>query len=200
MTEGSEAFSVTEQKPTVMAEKNWFILHVKKGSEKKLIKQLTSAGVEYFIPVYKTKNSGRRSTQWAPLFASYVFAKTQPVNCMELKKLTGVINLVYWISEPAIVQEKEVNLLRTFLTENLFVRLDKIAIDVSKEASISIADKGAYNGKIYSQSTKTLQLPTLGYSIVATTPKAQVRVITEVAEKHLHMDESMLADMVVAGQ
>ena len=52
-----------------------------------------------------------------PLFKGYVFVALHEGNKWEIKKVNGILNFVYWLGKPAVVQETEILKIRKFLQE-----------------------------------------------------------------------------------
>lgn len=52
-----------------------------------------------------------------PLFPSYIFVKCAEADLYKLLRIPGVSRIVYYNGKPAIVREKELDSIRTFLEE-----------------------------------------------------------------------------------
>ena len=106
--------------------KKWFALYTRPRWEKKVSSVLEAKGVECWCPLKKTQKqwSDRKKIVEEPLFTSYVFVRIDDLEKSVVLMTDGIINFVYHIGKPAIIRDKEIDLIKKFLSE--------------KEASISV--------------------------------------------------------------
>ncbi len=99
--------------------KKWYVVYTKPRWEKKVAVQLTEKGIENYCPLNRvTKNwSDRKKIVLEPLFKGYVFLATEPGNKWDAKTTEGILNFVHWLGKPAVIKEKEINIIRKFLQE-----------------------------------------------------------------------------------
>ena len=59
----------------VTVTEEWHVLHTKSRQEKVLAKELTSMGIDHYLPILKSVryHGGRKAVVEAPMFSSYVF-------------------------------------------------------------------------------------------------------------------------------
>lgn len=104
-----------------MSENNsyWYAVYTKPRWEKKVAKLLDEKGVENYCPLNKVIKqwSDRKKVVLEPVFKSYVFVKIAENLKWELKKVSGVLNFVYWLGKPAIIKEEEIITIKKFLNE-----------------------------------------------------------------------------------
>ena len=98
---------------------NWFALYTKPRAEKKVNERLQAMGVECYLPLHRAPHiwSDRVKLVDKPLFSSYIF-----VQCIESKLLSflhvyGVLRIVYYCGRPAVVRQKEIDAIRSFLEQ-----------------------------------------------------------------------------------
>jgi hypothetical protein len=157
----------------------WYLVYTKPGSEKKVSETLTRKKIENYSPVNSISGKwGDKKFKEAPLFKGYVFVKTTEHFHHELKKVSGVINLVYWMGKPVCIKNMEVKAIRLFLSEYSDVSLEKTTIksdinshgflDTEQEAPmITIKNKKA-----------SITLASIGYVLSAAAESTSVRVIS----------------------
>jgi transcription antitermination factor NusG len=106
--------------------KKWFALYTKPRWEKKVSNVLELKGVECWCPLKKTQKqwSDRKKIVEEPLFTSYVFVHIEETEKSAVLSTDGIINFVYHVGKPAIIRDKEIEIIKKFLSE--------------KEASITI--------------------------------------------------------------
>src|SRR3954454_19368156 len=119
----------------------WYVVYTKAGLEKKVSEVLTRKKIETYSPCTSTsKNwSDNRKVKETPLFKNFVFVRTTEPDLSELKKINGVVNLVYWMGTPVCIKNHEVKTMRLFLSEYSNVSIEKTAI---KAGSLISSDAG----------------------------------------------------------
>jgi transcription antitermination factor NusG len=113
---------VTEVKRSfAMSENNthWYAVYTKPRWEKKVANLLDEAGIENYCPLNKVVKqwSDRKKVVLEPVFKSYVFVKIADKLKWELKKVNGILNFVYWLGKPAVINENEIITIKKFLNE-----------------------------------------------------------------------------------
>lgn len=138
----------------------WYVVYTRQGMEVKVDRELQRRGIESYCPVNKMQNkwwSFKRSSD-QPLFTSYVFVKLMEKDVAALKKINGVVNVLYWLGKPAVVKEHDIHMIRDFLTNHTHVSVEKTSV------------KGfnyVYGSSSNLSENLKLELPTLGYRVVA---------------------------------
>ena len=99
--------------------KNWYVLYVKPKNEKKVAERLSSHQLDVYCPMIKEVKqwSDRKKTIEAPLFKSYVFVNSVEADIKDVYHCRNVIGYVNWLGKPAVIQDKEINAIRDFLSE-----------------------------------------------------------------------------------
>src|ERR1043166_3966833 len=109
--------------------KNWYALYTKPGCEKKVANLLSRKNVENFCPLKRNIN-GRKKVTVEPLFNSYVFVQvSDSAEMQSIRATDSVINFVYWLGKPAIIQNEEIEIIRQFVNEYTNVKMEKIPFD-----------------------------------------------------------------------
>lgn len=136
---------------------NWYVIYTKSRSEKMVADKLVKAGTEVFCPLLKRKKLWSDRWKWVeePLFRSYCFVRLEDQYRDRIFSVPGVVRYVYHCGKPAIIREKEMDLLKSWLAEydhesiqaeNLNVN-DRIRIHsgalMDKEAEV-LESKGNY--------------------------------------------------------
>ncbi len=97
----------------------WFILYTKSRNEKKVAEILQKRGVEVFCPLVKRTRqwSDRKKIIEEPLFKSYVFVNMEERERAVVFGTPGIVNFVFWLGKPAILQDYELENIRLMLKE-----------------------------------------------------------------------------------
>jgi transcription antitermination factor NusG len=98
----------------------WFAIYTKSRSEIKVFKRISDAGYESFLPLITEIRqwSDRKKKVESPLIKSYVFVKVRKKDLVAIYNISGVVNVLKHLGEPAIVTEMEINNLR-IITNNI---------------------------------------------------------------------------------
>ncbi len=102
-----------------MSEKKWYVVYSKPRWEKKIDAALVNKGIESWCPISTIQKqwSDRKKTIEEPIFRSYVFVHLDETEKYEVLITPGVLNFVYYLGEPAVVREVEIELMKKFLLE-----------------------------------------------------------------------------------
>lgn len=153
-----------------MNERNWHLIYTKPGTERKVTEALTRKGIASYLPV---TNSGkpRISTKKGsvPVFRDYVFAFLADTQATQVMKTDGVINFVYWLGNPVVVRESDIQLLRDFLAEHNKVRVETTKVNPKEMVRIvtsPVVEQDLLNHLTH-RSTVRINIPSIGYMIVA---------------------------------
>ena len=117
---------------------NWFVLYTKSRCEKAVAEKLSLSGIEVYCPLLRTKKLWSDRWKWVeePLFRSYCFVQIEDADREKVFSIPGVVRYLYHCGKPAIVRDKEMALLKSWLMEydhesiqaGQFNRSDKIRI------------------------------------------------------------------------
>ena len=98
---------------------NWYVIYTKSRSEKMVADKLAKAGIEVFCPLLKRKKLWSDRWKWVeePLFRSYCFVRLEDSDRDNIFSVPGVVRYVFHCGKPAIIREKEMDLLKSWLAE-----------------------------------------------------------------------------------
>lgn len=161
--------------------KKWYAVYTRPRWEKKVAEALTRSRIENYCPLNKVVRqwSDRKKIVNVPLFTSYVFVNVSEKELFSLKQITGVVNLVYWLGKPAVINEYEITAVKDFLNEHTNVMLQKTSINVSDSVRVLRGPLMAHEGRVLSVKSRTakIALPSLGYLMYVEIDTTNVEVI-----------------------
>jgi transcription antitermination factor NusG len=164
--------------------KNWYVIYTKPRWEKKVYSLLTDKNIEAYCPLNKVRKKWSDRVKWVeePLFKSYVFVRVAEEDQGRVRTAGGVVNFVYWLGKPAIVKNKEIEIIRKFLDDHEEVWAEPV--DLQKDAKVVIR-RGAFMDKEarvvgLDRNKVRVVIESIGYSLVAVLARSNV----EVVEKH----------------
>jgi transcription antitermination factor NusG len=161
--------------------KRWYAIYTKARWEKKVNGVLVEKGVESYCPLNKVRRkwSDRLKTVEEPLFKSYVFVRVGEEEQPKVRMTQGVVNFVYWQGKPAVIKDKEIEVIRKFLHEYK----DVVAkpLDLKPETRVTIRqgifmDKEARIKKVQGNRVQVI-IESIGYSLVAFVDRSNLSMI-----------------------
>lgn len=151
--------------------RNWYAVYTRTQREKKVASILTKRGIKNYLAVNNIigSNANNKKTSRETLFSCYVFIYISEAEMSLVKNIPGLVNFVYWMAKPAIIQREEIEAVRELTSGYHNIRLEKSSVNTSD--SIRIIDEPVISFKENSASVKfqTLKiiLPSLGYTMIA---------------------------------
>src|SRR6185312_85232 len=106
----------------------------------------------------------------------------------ELSRISGVVNLVYWLRKPAVIREEEIDAIRKFTEQYPNVQLEKTAVNVDDKVRIIKGPLITQEGNVIAVKSRTVKiaLPSLGYIMVAEVEKQNVEIIYTNLHREAH--------------
>jgi transcription antitermination factor NusG len=162
-------------------EQKWYAVYTRPRWEKKVAEILTNKKIENYCPLNKVVRqwSDRKKIVLEPLFTSYVFVRTTEKLLFEICKISGVVNLVYWLKKPAVIRNEEIDCIKNFLIDHKNVKLEKCSVNIHDTVRILNGPLMEYEGNVIAvkNATVKISLPSLGYMMIAEVEKTNVKVI-----------------------
>lgn len=163
--------------------KNWYAVYTRPKCEKKVADLLTRKKIEAYCPVTTVIKhwSDRKKSVQEPLFNSYVFVRMDTGEQIPIKQTSGIINLVYWLGQPAVINEEEIETIKEFLQQYENVKLEKASVNCNDRVRITSGPLRHMEGDVLEVRHKTIKvyLPSLGYQLVAEIEKSNIEILPE---------------------
>ncbi|HXB94098.1 MAG TPA: UpxY family transcription antiterminator [Puia sp.] len=159
----------------------WYAVYTRPRWEKKVAEHLAKNKFESYCPLNRVLRQwhDRKKFVQEPLFASYVFVRTEECRHVELSRISGIVNLVYWLRKPAVIREDEIEAIRHFTHQFPNVQLEKTAVNVDDRVRVIKGPLITQEGNIIAVKSRTVKiaLPSLGYIMVAEVEKQHIEII-----------------------
>ena len=99
----------------------WYALYTVSRQEKKVATRLAQLGVEVYCPltIQVRQWSDRKKKVEVPLLPSYVFVNLEPNNREVVFQVSGVVRYLYWLGQPAIIKDAEIETLQKWLQDKV---------------------------------------------------------------------------------
>ena len=96
---------------------NWYVLHTKPRSEKRVEEKLLSLGINAYCP---TRNeirywSDRKKRIQVPVLPSMVLVNINDNEINKVFKCSSVVRYMFWLGRRAIVKQSEIDILKKYL-------------------------------------------------------------------------------------
>jgi transcription antitermination factor NusG len=165
------------------SEKKWYALYTRVRWEKKVAALLTKKNIENYCPQTKVEKqwADRKKVILEPLFTSYVFVRVATIDHSFLRNTDGVVNIVYWLNKPAIIENAEIDTIKQFLDEYTNVSVSKAHVNINDTVKIVSGALTDQVGRVVAVSNTTVKvsLPSLGFIMSAELPVRKVQAIID---------------------
>ncbi|HEV7622230.1 MAG TPA: UpxY family transcription antiterminator [Flavisolibacter sp.] len=156
----------------------WHAIYTRPRWEKKVSNLLIQKGIESYCPLNKVRRkwSDRIKLIEEPLFKSYVFVKINEERKTDVRMTNGVVNFVYWDGKPALIKDKEIQIIKRFLDEYEDVEVRKIDFEPEDRVLIIAGPMMEKEGKIIEIKNKIAKvcIDSLGYLLIAYIDKSKL--------------------------
>jgi transcriptional antiterminator RfaH len=146
---------------------SWHVIYTKPRAEKKVEERLNKFGIEAYCPVKEEIKqwSDRKKKILVPVLPSMVLVNIDEKERNKVFDIPGVVRYMFWLGKHAIVKEKEVDSLKTLLTQNNIVSQDTIALKVGEKIDVNGFENQTGIIKKISPNKIWVVLKNLGYVI-----------------------------------
>lgn len=160
-------------------DENWYAIYTKPRFEKRVAELLSSNNIQNYCPLNNVIKQwhDRKKLVKEPLFTSYVFVKLNERELWKAKSIPGVLNYVYWLGKPAVIQEKEISAIKSFLDIHDDVNIIKTELAIHDKVKINSGLFIDNEGEVLSIKGKQvqIQIPLLNITLVANLNMTEIR-------------------------
>ena len=112
----------------------WYGIYTRLNCEKKVSELLSRRHIENYYPakVVKTNWNFRKKNTEIPLFPCYVFVKAEEHQLELIRNFPDVINFLFWLGEPVVIQDSEIDIMKAISSENADIKIQKTQINLKK--------------------------------------------------------------------
>ncbi|HZG25545.1 MAG TPA: UpxY family transcription antiterminator [Chitinophagaceae bacterium] len=146
----------------------WHIVFTKPRREKKVVELLEKKKIESYCPQNKVSSAltNHKVVSVQLLFPSYVFVRISEDQVNEVLRTSGVINFMYWLKTPAIVPDRDIEMVKYFLSEYENLQVERTEVKVSEASSIIRGTLVSKTGNMPSHCVQAV-LPSLGFVLIS---------------------------------
>ena len=148
----------------------WYVVYTKRYCENKISNFFTRRSIENYVPLNKITKPGfflNTETIEVPLFKTYVFVSLINQHLSVINENKDIINFVFWLGRPVLINEFEIQNIKTFVKKFQNIKLEKTEVKLNKinrEISRIYNNYGEENNYINKISIK---IDSLGYNLIA---------------------------------
>ena len=147
---------------------NWYVLHTKPRSEKKVEEKLLYLGINAYCPTRSEIRfwSDRKKRIEVPVLPSIVLVNINDKDINKVFECPSVIRYMFWLGKRAIVRQSEIDILKKYLTGDYnFINSKLSDIKVGDNFSLSSFnnERGIVNR--ISNNNIWIYLKSIGYSV-----------------------------------
>ena len=146
---------------------NWNVIYTKPRLEKKVAVRLNNLGIEAYCPVREeTKQwSDRKKKILVPVLPSMVLVNIDEKERNEVFDIPGVVRYMFWLGKPAIVNDNEVESLKSLLAQENIVSQNTTTLKVGENIDVPGFENQSGIIKKISNNQIWVVLKNLGYVI-----------------------------------
>lgn len=150
---------------------HWYALYTRPQKERKVALALSKKGIENFCPIISTTDSkfNGKKDGFEPLLNSYVFVYMFESELHKLTSIPGVSSIVYYKSSPAVINSKELDIMKQLTATYSSIKLEKTAVDLNGTVRLVGEPVVAYGENSVSLRHQSLKIyfPSLGFTMTA---------------------------------
>ena len=126
--------------------KKWFVIYTKSNQEIKVTEKLNEMGISCYCPTVTIikQYSDRKKKVLKPLIPSYVFVFIEGGRRNDVFSVFGVVRYMFWLGKPAVVREKEVELMKKYLNGEF----QSVSLTNFTKGQLLKITEGVFAGKI----------------------------------------------------
>lgn len=167
-------------------ERKWFALQTKPRNEKIVLRQIDQKGIETYLPLIEKIRiwSDRKKKIEVPLFSGYIFIHAREDERLEaISNTSGAIRYIYYEKRPAVVSEKEIELIKQALKEPEKIRIEDKKIN---KGDMIIVTHGIFKGmkgfvnEFRGNYKLTVNLEELSYSFSVTLNANEINLLNRI--------------------
>ena len=147
---------------------NWYVLHIKPRSEKKVEEKLLSLGINAYCPTRSEIRfwSDRKKRIEVPVLPSMLLVKINDKDINKVFECSSVIRYMFWLGKRAIVRQYEIDILKKYLKGD-YNLINSELLDIKVGDNFSLPSFNNERGIVnrISNNNIWIYLKSIGYSI-----------------------------------
>lgn len=152
-------------------DKQWYALYTKSRGEKKALEQLTSLGIETYLPLKKQLRQWSDRKKWVemPVISSYIFIKIPISDYREVFKATNVVAYVSYKGKACVIPEGDILAMKRTIENQLDFSIEPNEIEKGQQITVTSGPLEGIKGEVMDVQGKKkiiLRIQHIGYTLV----------------------------------
>lgn len=152
-------------------EPRWMAVYTRPRAEKKVHERLERRNIESYLPlkIEERRWSDRTKIVEVPVISSYVFVRCTEQKRREVLQIDGILNFVFYRGKPALIRDKEMERMWTFLADYGRMKLEVVQPEPGQKVAVEAGPlKGKSGEVLYTKQNRVgILLESLGVHIRA---------------------------------
>lgn len=125
-----------------MSELKWNVVYVMSRQEKKVAQRLKDQQIEHYLPIAKRLSTWSDRKKWVdfPMFNGYMFVRPTAHQVDKVVQTHGVVSYLMFEKKHAVVQDKEIEIIRTIEREGYFAETILNPSDFSEGEQVLVVE------------------------------------------------------------
>ncbi|MBD0332319.1 MAG: UpxY family transcription antiterminator [Chitinophagaceae bacterium] len=155
----------------------WYAVYTKPNCERKIGSALSKKKIIHYIPLLDRSLGMGKKFSSQPLFRSYIFVSITKEEAHKVLQIPGVINFIYWLGEPVIIRDVEIEIIQRFLAQHKRVSVEEIEVKRTECVRIISFTEDKNHLRIPPMEMVKVTLPSLGFALVGEKQKENIKVV-----------------------
>ncbi len=157
----------------------WFAAYTKPKNEKKVLERLTAIGIEAYLPLQKRLKqwSDRKKVSEEPVIRSYIFVRIVEKDYYKVLNTAGVIRYITFEGKAAPIPDKQIEVLRQLLEQNLAIEAVEEQLQPGEMVEIRMGSMMGITGELVEHNGAKkviIRIDHVSHSLLVTLPKEYI--------------------------
>lgn len=169
-------------------EARWFAVYVKNKAEKLICEKLEKKQIEAYVPLlnYTRKYASKTKQVSLPLINCYVFVKITKAEYISVLQTESVVQFLKIKSEMQAIPEKEIEILKWVVGENLVEKAEPHIFENGTEVEVVAGNLTGLRGKIVKKQNRKyflVALENIGYTLEVNVSQDMLQTINRLSNR-----------------
>lgn len=157
--------------------KHWYAIYTRPRAEKPVYKRLSEAGIEAFLPLFKTLRqwSDRKKMVEVPLFSSYVFVYVDETDYDKALKTFGVVKYISFEGRAVSIPQKEIDNLKLIINSDADIEVSREHLKPGQNVEVTHGALKGLRGELLKTSKKhrfLVRIDTINQNLLVSIPES----------------------------
>lgn len=155
----------------ISSEKIWYALYTKSRAEKRVFKQLTTIGIDAYLPLKRELRQWSDRKKWieSPVISSYVFIHIEPEDYHRVFEVPGVVSYVSYKGKAVAIPPQQIEAMRLAIENKMNFSVETDSIQKGQIVTITSGALKGVTGKVLEvkgEQKLYLEISKIGYTLV----------------------------------